>query len=86
MHFNFNPVVVYCHNLTAWAVCMHLGQYVTVVKLVSPNVVTTVPSRWNPKSEICFRPLIDGSVYTSGTGHIISVTACREPDVQEERT
>jgi len=31
-------------------------------------------------------PFMLGSVYTSGTGHIIPVTACRKPDAQEERT
>jgi len=31
-------------------------------------------------------PCMLGSVYTSGTGHIIPNTACREPDVQKERT
>ena len=55
-----------------------------VVTLVSPNVVGHGSVQTEP--EIGFRPLIDGSVYTSGTGHIISVIACREPDVQEERT
>jgi len=29
---------------------------------------------------------IFGSVWTSGTGHVIPITARREPDVQEERT
>jgi len=34
----------------------------------------------------CINKIKKGSVYTSGTRHIIPVTACREPDMQEERT